>query len=107
MKINKIQSTCSMVELGSLDLYDIKGISRKSFRRLINSMLKNLNMSDTHDKNYSILYNCSYQDLVKHLKKLGFKHVYTYDGHRNPVKVFILQFDKRNWFQRLFNLQKF
>lgn len=105
MKINKIQSTCSMIELGCLKKYDIKEISRKTFRRLINSMLRDLNMSDTYDKNYSILYNCSNKDLVKYLKRLGFKHVYTYDGYRSPVKVFILQFDKRNWFQRVFNIK--
>ena len=103
MRINKITSTCSMIELGNVDKYCVKGLTRKQFRGSINRMLRSLNMNDMDDKNYSILYNCSNMDLVKYLKRLGFKHVYTYDGHGNPVKVFILQFDKQNWFQRWIN----
>lgn len=103
MQINIIKNTCSMVELGDLTRYSIEGLSCKIFRKAVNAKLEQQNKTDTYNKNYAILYNCSNFSLVKPLKKLGFKHVYTYTGSDDRrVKIFILEFDKKNWFQRLF-----
>ena len=91
MHLVSILYTCSMKELSSVTLQDIEGKTKKEFR--YNAGYNS--GAGTEDKladTKVILYNSNQRGKIEtELKRLGFKHVFSYKGNNNNVKTWMVK----------------
>jgi len=86
MRINKIENTCSMVELGSVNFYELMA-SRYTKAKLINEVFK------VKESARVIIYNtnATWSKRFDLWWKFGFKTKYSYKGNNGQVYVMFLK----------------
>lgn len=106
MRLNQIRNTCSMWELGNVESQAISTMSRFEFEIALCKAFEKIHKS--YDSK-AIIYNCSNKNFHKHLKRLGFKKVFSYKGYSSyeDVITFVKKtgesVEKKSFFQRLFS----
>ena len=102
MKITKLHSTCSMLELGGLGAILPTGFNKEYIKERIKSQLNETEGYFRGKRN--IIANVNYKQtrtLYKELSKIGFKTVHTYQGNSGAVAVMILDLNKKTWREKI------
>ena len=100
MNVNKIQNTCTMIEIGNISQYEIHSTTK--LIKLINRGLKDMNKPLLYEDNYMIMYNGYEKIIITKLKRLGFKKVASYKGHQK-IQVLMWQPNKVSLWQKIKN----
>lgn len=88
-----------MIEIGDISSSDIS--SKTKLIRNINIGLKILNKRMLSEDEYMVLYNGTCSEIIKRLKRLGFKKVSSYQGHsENRVQVLMWEPNKLTFWER-------
>jgi len=103
MVVTKMNSTCSMIEVGQFNRYDLDSIW--SFRNRIDDQLRVLDKTYLEYKNYGVIYNSTCKKTTRRLKSFGFRKIGSYKGEYSYKRVQILLWEPsvESLWQRIIN----